>query len=208
MNKPKTAQETEAFHRELYRKSLDSLRVYNPLDKDFTFIYDKNKFTIPNKNKDVGYGKGMKVISRYLAMKYAKEIKNYMINSMAKKNVEELMEQASDDLKIKYDSDPYERQKLYEMSPKTDNPELIKKIYGQVILGVEEEYGLSAEEKVPEGEGIVDPRPIEEQVFDSFDKKYVPEAIEQPVALSEAEPPVEKKYPINKKKKLVKEISQ
>ena len=51
MNTPKTAQETEAFHRELYRRSLDSIRVYNPLDKDFTILWDKFKHTVPNKNK-------------------------------------------------------------------------------------------------------------------------------------------------------------
>ena len=206
MEQPKNAQETEAFHRELYRRSLDSIRVYNPLDKDFTILWDKFKHTVPNRNKDTGYGKGMKVVPRYIAQKYAKEIKNHIVNNMAEDKVKELMEKASDDLKIKYESDPYERQKLYEMSPKTDNPELIKKIYAQVILGVEEEYGLSVEEKQVDSDGEIDPRPVEEQIFDSFDKKYVGEEVKQPARLTESEP--EKKYPINKKSKLVKEVSQ
>lgn len=196
---PSTSVEQEAFHRELYRRSLDSIRVYNPTDKDFIVVWDKFKHIVPNKNKDMGYGNGQKVLPRYIAQKYAKDIKNQIINNMADEELNAL--------KKKYEEQGVENPLLKanlsvegKREYRTDNQELISKIYKQVWLGVEEEYGLTAEEKETKSDGQIDSRPIEEQILDNMDKKYVPEEIKHEVVISD------EKYPINKTKKSKEEL--
>ena len=200
----------DAILREMYRKSNDKIRVYNPTDKDYILIWDKFKHLVPNRNKDIGYGKGMKVFERFLAEKYAREIKNQMINEMADKRLREL----EDKLIKAGNSDPLVNANLQleRGNYKTDNPELTKKIFSQVWLGVEEEYGLIAEEKTVENDGTLDTRTMEEQLLDTMDKRYTPTITEElPQSLPTTEeslPAAPKKYSINKsKKKLIEEVS-
>jgi hypothetical protein len=102
---PSNVREQEAFKRELYRRSMDRIRVYNPTDKDFVLLWgtEKYKYIIPSKNKDMGWGKGMRVFERYLAEKYARDMKNQLIHKMADdtlKSMEERMEKAGVDASL------------------------------------------------------------------------------------------------------------
>jgi hypothetical protein len=178
------ASEQEAYHRELYRRSLDSIRVFNPTDEDFIVVWDKFKHIVPSKNKDMSYGKGQKVLPRYIAEKYARSIKDKMIHEMADKKLEQLKEsyekQGSEDPLLKANL-TIERRREY----RTDNRELIKEIYAQIWLGVEEEYGLLAEEKKTANDGKIDTRPVEEQILSGMDKKYVPEEVKKEVLIDD-----------------------
>lgn len=195
----------DAIKREMYRSSLDSIRVYNPTDQDFTIIWDGFKHTVPSKGKDVGFGKGQRVMPRYLAMKWCRDMKNKIIGENSEKKVAEMMASASQDMKIKYEADPFEKQKLYSMTPNINDEVEIKRIYDIIWLGVEERYGI---EDSVEGEhdGIQDQRPIEEQILDSMNRP-VKKALQEQESVSEK--PVSTVYPISQaKKNLVKEVQE
>jgi len=189
----------DAIKREMYRTSLDSIRVYNPTNNDFTIVWDGFRHTVPNRDKDVGFGKGQKVMPRYLAMKWCRDMKNKLIGEEAEILVRELIERASEDMKLKYQTDPYEKQKLYDRTPTINDEAGIKRIYDMIWLGVEERYGIEEEEV--KSDGMEDQRPIEEQILDSLNRP-----VKKPAP--EVKPEVKSSFPINKaKKKLVEEVS-
>jgi hypothetical protein len=82
----------EAFKRELYRRSLDSIRVYNPTDEDYFVEWDGHNHRVPGKNKDTGEGKGMRILPRYIAEKYCREMKNKLINEENDKKLADIKE--------------------------------------------------------------------------------------------------------------------
>ena len=59
-----------AQHMEMWRQSNDIWRVYNPTDKDYIVYFDRavtnEKYVIPAKDKDVGHGKGMNDVPKYI----------------------------------------------------------------------------------------------------------------------------------------------
>ena len=212
---PQNIRQSEAFKRELYRKSMDRIRVYNPTDKDHVIVWgtEKYKFIVPNKNKDTGWGKGQAVIERYLAEKYARDMKNYLIHKMADDTVKAMADKME---KMGVDSSLWKANETFAQSGKykTDNPELIKQIYSEIWLGVEEEYGLNTVED-DDNSFTSDLRPVEEQILSTMDRKASPRAENEQILtqdnVSQTKPqeaPItETKYPINKKKKLLDEVS-
>lgn len=193
----------DAIKREMYRESLDSIRVFNPTDKDFTILWDGFKHTVPNKNKDTGFGKGQKVMPRYLAAKWCRDMKNKIIGDASEEKVREMIEKASPDLKIKYEADPLERQRLYQMTPGINDSKEIERIYDIIWLGIEERYGI--DDEVPTAhDGIQDQRPIEEQVLAKMNRP-VKKAYQEDIKASTPSPV----YPIsNAKKKLAEEVEK
>lgn len=72
---PQQAAKAEAVIRELERKANDDILVYNPTDEDVYQTYDRRKHgPIPNRNKDVGFGKGKTVLPRPIAESYIKDM--------------------------------------------------------------------------------------------------------------------------------------
>ena len=215
---PSNAKEVEAYRRELYRKSMDRIRVYNPTDKDFIVLWgtEKYKYVFPNKDKDSGWGKGQRVIERYIAEKYARDIKDYIINKMADNDLKatvERLEKAGVDNYLWKANETYQQAGKY----KTDNPKLIKEIYEQVWLGVEEEFGMDTTETMDEGTAPQGSTlTVEEQILSKMDKKYVKkDDLKTPEVLTTdnvrhdvPKATITEKYPINKKKKLIEEVSQ
>lgn len=212
---PSNIRKDEALKRELYRKSMDRIRVYNPTDKDYTIVWgtEKYKFVVPNKNKDTGWGKGQLVIERYLAEKYARDMKNLLIHKMADDALDAMtkkLEAAGVDNFLWKANESFTQSGKY----KTDNPELIKQIYEEIWLGVEEEYGLDTVEDDDSGYRS-DLRPVEEQILSTLDRKAKPRASSEQILTHEntsqeipTEAPItDSKYPINKKKKLIEEVS-
>lgn len=218
---PKTSdvREIEAYKRELVRRSMDRIRVYNPTDKDFVILWgtEKYKYVVPNKNKDMGWGKGMRVLERYLAEKYRRDIKDYMINKMADDELEATKERLE---KAGVDNSLWKANTTLEMSGKykTDNPKLVKECFDKVWLGIEEEFGMDTTEEEDNAKPQDNTLTVEQQIGATMDnKKYVPnnelkspEVLTQDNTREEIPTPTitEVKYPINKKKKnLVKEVS-
>lgn len=213
---PSNIRKDEALKRELYRKSMDRIRVYNPTDKDFTIVWgtEKYKFVVPNRNKDSGWGKGQAVLERYLAEKYARDMKNLLIHKMADDALAETtkkLEAAGVDSYLWKANESFAQSGKY----KTDNPDLIKQIYNEIWLGVEEEYGLDTIEDADQGYAS-DLRPVEEQILSTLDRKASPRASSEQILTQENvsqtkpvdAPITEQKYPINKKKKLLEEVSK
>ncbi|OGU80424.1 MAG: hypothetical protein A2W11_00725 [Ignavibacteria bacterium RBG_16_35_7] len=197
----------EATHRELYRRSQDSIRVYNPTDKDYLVDWDGHKHRIPNKNRNDGWGQGMRILPRYIAEKYCREMKNQLINELNEKKLQDIKNKleksgATDVL--------YNANLLMERSHdfRTDNQDLIRKYYEILWLGIEEEFGLDQETKLLSEESQITV-PAEEEILKKMaNKKYIPETILTNENIDTSGQP-SSKYPINKNRKdnLIKEVA-
>lgn len=189
----------EAVKREMYRTSMDLIRIYNPTDEDFSIMWGEFKHVVPNKNKDIGYGKGQRVVQRYLAMWYLKHMADKIINDRQDQELhklhEKLEKEGTEDALLKANQTIERRRDL-----RTDNQEEIKKIAEVIWLGLEERFGLDEQMAGAEKATIQDQRPVHEQIADTLKNKRV-----EPVQASQTEKATE--YPINKaKKKLVEEV--
>lgn len=146
----------EAWHQEQRRKSLDMVRVYNPTDEDFNFVYDGYRQMVPNKNKDIGYGKGMRVLQRFVAEYYTKHIVDKMIiekSDTKLKEVKDAMEKrGAADIEFNANQQVMNQYRV-------DDIQLREPLEDQVLLGTEEEYGLNdlAETVEPKKEFNADP---------------------------------------------------
>src|SRR3990167_8787203 len=127
----------EAWHSEQRRKSQDLIRVCNPTAQDYILIWDREKFIIPHKDHDMGWGKGMRVMQRYLAEKYCREMKNQMINELADNEVKERVKRLSTEGNV----DPvyFANEQLKSSKYRTDNTELSTQYINMCWLGIEEE---------------------------------------------------------------------
>ncbi len=186
--------------REMERGSLDKIRIYNPTDKDFNIVWNKFKHVVPNKNTDTGYGKGMKVVERYLAKWYLKHMTDHMINEASDRKLEEIKsryEKAGvEDVLLKANLD-LERNKAM----RTDNEDEVKRIANIIWLGIEERYGM---DEITSESQSVDSKSVYEKVEEELNNKVYRKSEDESVSK-----PTEIKYPINNaKKKLVEEVSQ
>jgi hypothetical protein len=161
-------QQADSFHREEYRKSMDTLLVYNPTDEDYICFWDKYPHVIPNRNKDMGFGKGNMQLVRYIAKKYMDEMKDKLIIQMADKMLEQ-EKQARTNKGLS--NDPYEvNAAIANVAPKTNNEKEIEKVYEQLYKGVVREFGLY---DAPVKEDMLKPdqRTPEEKAFEKISNK-------------------------------------
>ena len=185
----KREQAMEMTRREMQRKSLDIMRLYNPLDHNFVYKYDGYNHFVPAKQT--------KDEPRYLARHYFKKIAEYMIGLQQQKSGAELLKLREKQFGKSFLDKYEENQEVWNKVPKLDDPELLKTIYSTVVLGLVEEYGMELPAELPaESTHKMDLRSLTDQIFDETEKKISAE----PVKL------VEQKYPINKGK-LEKEVS-
>ncbi len=86
-----------AFHIELFRRAQDTCEIYNPSEKDYVIHHDQmvtnNKWIVPNKEKDVGHGKGVQWVPRFAAILYIDKFGIEMINKMIKDDWDSRKEQ-------------------------------------------------------------------------------------------------------------------
>lgn len=80
-----------AQHLEMYKKSQDLWEVYNPTDQDYTIWYDKKMpgkehWVVPNKNKDIGYGKGLQHVPTYAMDLYREHMGIEILNKQIKED--------------------------------------------------------------------------------------------------------------------------
>lgn len=157
----KHANEMEVARRELLRRSHDMIRVYNPLDQTFSFMYDRFWHRVP--------AKSTKDMERYLAMKFYKNICDKIIGVQIGKKGQELI-----DLRIKqmgrgYTDHYEENVEVWDRTPKMNDPELMAQVFKTVIIGVVEEYGLQEEDvEQPVPDAVTDYRSVHEQMFDAL----------------------------------------
>ncbi len=146
----------EVVRRELERRALDTIRVYNPLDRVFRYKWDSRNFSVPSK--------GTADVERYLAEAFAQKIIEHMIGLDQMTKGTELLALRQKQLGKTF-LDKYEENKeVWDRVPRLNDRELIEQYGGIVVLGLVEEYGM---EEIPE-----DLSPIEKQdtPYDSLKK--------------------------------------
>lgn len=165
----KHANEVELAKRELTRRQLDTIRIYNPLDHAFVFMYDRYNHKIP--------AKSTKDLDRYLANHFFKKICDYMIGEQILKEGEELKKLREQQMGKQFLDKYEENVQIWDRVPKLNDADLIQQIKDVVVLGLVEEYGMDQieeEERVPEQ--ALDYRPIHEQIFSAEDKRVPKQA--------------------------------
>ena len=154
----------EARHRELYRKSRDIIRVYNPLTIDFRYMYDRLWFTVKKQST--------KDIERFHAEFYLKAVTDYIIGQMAITKGEAMIKDREklglQPFLNKYD----ENQAVWNNVQKTDDKSLRDEIGNQVIIGLVSEYGA---EEAPEDQvlPVYSDVPDETKLLDKYTERRV-----------------------------------
>jgi hypothetical protein len=177
----------ESWHKEQRRRSQDLIRVANPTEKDFILIWEDQKFVIPNKESDKGWGKGMRVMQRYLAQKYTKEIVDRIIMEKADKE----LENRKTKLQERGDVDPtYNANIQLQYAARTDDPKTREPIEDMIWLGIEEEFGVDQEfvEIKPDA-----PEPMKDPFQRLNAKKYAPDKLKIVEPIKEIPPVVVEK---------------
>ena len=159
-----------AMIREMERRSLDSFMVFNPTSEDYLVEWDKRYHRIPNKDKNMGFGNGRMELPRYLAEKYARDMKNKLINA----ENDQMLLDLKDKLAKAGVTDPVlnanlEFERRHER--RTDNPELIKKYYEILLLGLVREYGLDMPDAM-QSKHIDPAKTVEEQILETMSQRY------------------------------------
>jgi hypothetical protein len=170
----------DTYKRELERHSKDIVMVHNPLDKDYTCIWDKFKHVIPNCNRDIGFGKGNNELPFYIARKYFNEMKDIMVNTSNQKIVEkriEIKEKSGANFETKW-----HEQTVWNNLPRTNDRKVVDSLFEELWLGIVREFGLDeVENEVP----MADFKTEEEHMNDMMNKKFMPstspEAVEQTI---------------------------
>ena len=162
----------EAWHNEQRRKSQDLIRVYNFLDEDYVLVWDEGgaqaKFIVPNRSKDMGWGKGMRVMQRYLARKYVNEMVTKVINMRQDMKLTDLKKklQKQGATNIPFNAN---QELLSTEGVRTDDKKIREELEDQLWLGIEEEFGMDRT--------VIQQAPIKTGMEDTFErldnKRYV-----------------------------------
>jgi len=159
----------DAYKRELERHSKDTVMVHNPMDKDYTCIWDKFKHVVPNCNRDIGFGLGNNELPFHIARKYFNEMKDLLINLDNSKIVEKRIiekEKSGANFETKW-----HEQTVWNNLPRTNDRKVVDSLFDTLWLGIVREYGLDIEEnQMP----MADFKSEEEHMNDMMNKKFMP----------------------------------
>ena len=158
--------------REMYRKSRDVIRVYNPLNETFRFYWDGFPQSVP--------AKSTKDMERYLANHYFKYISQRIIGDLIIKRGNELLTKHKKSTGSDYLDKYTENREIWDKTPKLDDPELLASIHKDVILGLVEEYGMDFPEDI-EQQPVADTRDIYTKILDAGERRVsddVPEPVQ------------------------------
>jgi len=182
----KNQESIEKVKRELRRRSLDQIKLYNPLDIPFQTIYEG--FTYVIKPKQEG------VFLRYIAMKWLKEFVDYMINEEEAREVEK--ENAGRKKKGWQIMSPDERDQFVVRNKLVTNDPDKRSLYMKMVYrGISQEHGLDIPEPTPIKR---DTRPQDEKLL---------EDLERTMNLASTLPDVESDFE-DKKESLLEKISE
>jgi len=180
----------EQMRRELKRRSMDIIKLYNPLNEPFETIYDSFRHVIPAKSEDS--------FPRYIAQKWIKEFIDDQINKEEQKRIDK--ENESRKSKGWDPISPQEREQFdirYKLT--TDNEELRKQWLKIIYKGVTKEYGATTPERIEKDKK--DKRPQDVVLMEQLDTE---------MGFADMMPETEQDYDIpeieSKKDSLAKEI--
>jgi len=174
-----TSLQGEAWHKEQRRRSQDLIRVANPTEKDYVLVWEDQKFIIPSKDNDKGWGKGMRVMQRYLAQKYTKELTDKIIMEKGDKELEE----RKNKLRDRGDVDPtYNANIQLQYAGRTDDSKTREPIEDTLWMGIEEEFGVDSEfVEIKEEKPMMMKDPFQRL----SDKKYSPDTLKVVASIEE-----------------------
>jgi hypothetical protein len=164
---------TSIDHRELERKSRDTLAVYNPTDEDYTVYWDGFGFVIPRATKDNGHGPGIAYLPRYIAVNYLSQMTDKLIMDEVNRRVREENE---DRIKKRKQNamNHWEERLIFERSLMPDNEILRKQWLPTLFKGIVDQYGATTLPQQREGGRQRDLRPLDEQLLEEMDRTYTP----------------------------------
>lgn len=168
VRKPRTPQEQE-WHREMERRSYDIIRVKNPDNFDFFVEWDRRHQRVP--------ALGTADMARFWAVKYCRDktvdIINRMNDKLHKEDLEERARKGLPSYKDKYEenAETYSTQRY----PKTNDRELLTKIYSQLWVGLVYEYGKDMPPMAAQDPraGEVDLTPLEQKILMELEGRRV-----------------------------------
>lgn len=127
---------SEQYQRKQYQRSLDTIRVHNLRATDFVFWFDRygpqaKQYVIPNRQKDIGFGKGNQHLPRYAAELYTRKI--------IQKTIIEKSEREWDKEKKNYRKDEWHKEEG-KQAIRFNNKHEWKELFPKIWLGVVERY--------------------------------------------------------------------
>lgn len=148
-------------HQRMYDFERDILRVKNPLDEDFTFIYDQMPITVVSK--------GTKDMERYFVRRYIDAMIGHIYNLFAEKKMidtEEAFKRTHPDVM----DDPYLiNTQIYDKMKRSDDPKFQKQVIDDCIVGVVKKYGSDRQLPKQQAMGRLDPTtPLYQSLIDGF----------------------------------------
>lgn len=164
--KQRVSRNQELVRREMYRKSRDIVRVFNPLPIPFRFMWDSYWHTVPSEST--------KDMERYLANHYFRKISQHMIGEMQRTFGEDLLSKKKKTSQPTYLDKYIENREVWDKAPRLDNRELLDQIAKAVIVGLVEEYGMELPEQTPSTLRTADQRDIYEQILGGVEKRIDP----------------------------------
>jgi len=165
----------QANHQKMYEFEHDMMRVRNPLDQDFEFVFDG----LPK----IVSAKGTADMERYFVRRYIDAMIGHIYNLFAEKKMveaEETFKRVHPDVM----DDPYLiNQQIYLKMKRSDDPELQKKVIKDCIVGVVKKYGSDRPLPKTETNGRLDPNtPLYQSLIDGFKTVGDFETVSEPEA--------------------------
>lgn len=122
-------------HKELYARTQDVVRVHNPTDTDFIVYNDRRfaneRYVVPNKNRDVGFGKGNNDVLRFIALRY--------VDKMGMEMIAKIIADDWEKKKLKFRIE--ERGVMEErLALRSSDPKLWEQVTKQLWIGVVKRY--------------------------------------------------------------------
>lgn len=170
------SQKAAEWKRKKRMESLDTIAVKNNTAEDFVFYDDRlgdspQRLLVPKAQKDIGHGKGINHLKRYLAIRYTKAMITQEINKTAEKQLKQLRKET----RTLPRTERLEREKneVVRTNDKVIFEEMAKKIW----LGLVEEYGGHDIEDVMEVQPDITGNVMKDALATGLaDRKYEPEA--------------------------------
>lgn len=158
----KPQQKNDMILAELRRRSRDRCMIFNPTDQQFVFRWDGTPYQVPPRDKDIGFGKGRRVMDRYLCDNYLKRMIDHLIGMNNLKRVEE--ENARRAERGMPPMTHHEDRLKFDL--RTDDPTLVRHFYDMCWGGVVEEFAADVIDEAPED--VTRKAPLYQQLAEEF----------------------------------------
>jgi hypothetical protein len=162
-------------HQKMYDFERDILRVKNPLNTDFTFIYDQIPITVP--------ANGTRDMERYLVRRFIWNMIGHIYNQITEKKYAEAEANLKKTNPLDVEDPYFVNEKIWLRIPRADNPEFQQKIIKDCVVCVVSKFGANRQLPLQPKNGQLDPNtPLYDQLINDFKMVGVPEEPAQPLA--------------------------